>query len=89
MDSDESELEFSMMAAAQTLKTTSIRQISVRAAESASNRPGTPTGDRRVSTSFGLDYMAPAAARVEFSPRRRPGVDLGLVLRRFVRAAAR
>lgn len=45
---------------------------------------------RRVSTSYGRDSMPPAAQRVQFCPRRKPGVDLGMARRssasRFLRA---
>ncbi|XP_075722712.1 uncharacterized protein LOC142765505 [Rhipicephalus microplus] len=48
--------------------------------ESESNGHRTSADISRVSTSLGQDHLTPAAQRVEFSPRRRPGMDLDLVL---------
>nr|XP_037274775.1 piggyBac transposable element-derived protein 4-like [Rhipicephalus microplus] len=45
------------------------------------NLPGSSSAVRRVSTVYGGDLLPSAQQRVAFSPRREPGLDLGMVLR--------
>ncbi|XP_077486053.1 uncharacterized protein LOC144097154 [Amblyomma americanum] len=51
----------------------------------ASRSPGPSASVRRVSTSYGNDVLPPRQKRIQFSPRREPGVhlteDVGVALR--------
>ncbi|XP_037499668.1 piggyBac transposable element-derived protein 2 [Rhipicephalus sanguineus] len=79
-DSDESELQFLNDGCSTDTEDDSDSSDFSTDSESASNCPDTSASIRRVSTTFGQDHLTPAAQRVEFSPRRRSGVDLDLTL---------
>ncbi|XP_070395202.1 piggyBac transposable element-derived protein 4-like [Dermacentor albipictus] len=53
--------------------------------DSDDDEPRTSSSSRRVSTSYGNDLLPPAQKRIEFSPRREPGVyldaEVGVALR--------